>query len=261
MKNKQTHLWLLFGPGSLLVSFCLLLWKAGPLLAKPVWICGIILTAILACFIFYLTFKELLSREYTLLQQVEKKSQESKSLKDAFEEARSLYRQKVDNLEQTIAATEQVLNELQENFSVNEEESKAQKNHTQSFQISLEDALDQLRELRAQQYFRQEVGKTLPKDLPSQHRQLREQFEEKSLILDQTRRRLFQIEGQLLAAKKQEVLEKPEEEHLVEIVEQLIEDNRYLEEEIAQLEKLISVKPKREKREVKKPEPALELQF
>ncbi|MDN3506883.1 MAG: hypothetical protein P0S96_06605 [Simkaniaceae bacterium] len=256
MKNKY---WLFSGSTSLLLSFYLLLWHAGPLLAKPVWITGLVLTSLVACFILYLTFRELLSRENSLLLKIDQLQEKSKSLQVSFEEARTLYREKVERLEETISATEKILSELQKNFSINEEQTKAQKNHTQSFQISLEDALDQLREAQAIQYFQQEIGKTLPKDLPSQHRQLREQFEEKSLILEQTRRRLFQIEGQLLSIKKEDPFEKPEEEHLMEMVEKILEENHYLEQEILQLEQLLSLKPKREKKHEKKPEPVLEL--
>jgi chromosome segregation ATPase len=258
MKNRHAAVWMLYGPGCLLASMALLIWKAAPLLFQPVWIAGIVLTIFLSCLVMYLTYQEIVSNQTSLKEQLAARSQAIHSTKQAFEEARSFYREKIEKLELAISSTEKALETVQQQFATLQEETKAQKNHTQAFQISLEDALDQLRAARAKEYFQEETGKRLPQDLPGKHRQLREQFEEKSLVLDQTRRRLFQLEGQLIAAKK-ESLEDREEEILLASLDSLLEENHYLEGEIKLLEKLIASKPKKEKKTEKKPEPALEL--
>ncbi|NGX60283.1 MAG: hypothetical protein KR126chlam3_01454 [Chlamydiae bacterium] len=271
-------IWILFGPGSLLGALALLLYRAGYLIGHPVWLCGLILSIFLACGIIYLSFKEVLSHEKDFLHQNSQNQKESEDLRAILEEAHTLYREKVEKLEQTIAtiekeqklhieAKEKTLIDLQGSYEETKEESNTYKNQTHQFQISLEDALDQLRDSQQFQYIQQEVGKALPKNLPSQHRQLREQFDEKALILEQTRRRLFVIEGQLLALKKEQVTEKlaenSEEENIFQMVQVLIEENDLLEEEIAHLETLVaeSLKSKREKKPKKKIDQMLEFQF
>ena len=85
-----------------------------------------------------------------------------------------------------------------------------------------------------------------PKNLVRQRQQLREQFEEKSIVLDQTRRRLFEAEGFLIALKKErglELLSQNEEmEALVCTLNELIQENEALEVEIKELESLVSLK-------------------
>ncbi|NGX48108.1 MAG: hypothetical protein K1000chlam3_01497 [Chlamydiae bacterium] len=276
--SSKTSLWILFGPGALLASLVLLLYRTGMLLGRPVWLFGLTLSVFLACGIIYLTFKELLSRENAFLSQISQNKKEAEDIRAILEEAHTLYREKVDKLEETIAtiekeqkmhlsSKEENFKGLQENFEKVQEDSKQYKNHSHDLQTSLEDALDELRDIRQLQYILQEVGKTLPKDLPSQYRQLREQFDEKTLILDQTRRRLFLIEGQFLTLKKEQVMDKlgenPEDESLVQTLQGLLDENTYLEEEIFLLEALVSqsLKKTREKKTKKEEGKVLELQF
>lgn len=271
-------IWILVGAGSLLGALALLLYRAGFLIGHPIWFCGLILSILLSCGIIYLSFRELLSREKNLLVQISENKKEAENLRNVLEEAHVLYRDKVEKLEQTFAlmeeeqehsqsAKDKALNDLKSECEIAKEESNTNKNHTQMLHNSLEDALDEVRGLRQFQYMQQEVGKTLPKDLPSQHRQLREQFDEKALILEQTRRRLFLIEGQLLALKKQKAMESlsenPEESSFVQIVQNLIEENEQLEKEIGQLEILVArpLQTKRQKKSQKNLDHMLELQF
>ena len=264
---KRIKYWILAGPGSLLAATLLLFYKAAFLLGRPAWMFGLGLSICLASAVTYLICKEILFLEKNLQNQNKQKDQQNSSLKDVLEETQQLYRRKVDQLEDAVVSIENEKKKLHQGYEELFEEANSHKNHLTSYQASLDDALDELRMLRQIYYLEQEKEKKTPKDLLSQHQQLRAQFEEKSLILDQTRRRLFMIEGHLIALKKEQAMEKldnsREEELLVSTLKALDEENKYLEEEIAKLEVLVatSFKPARTKKSKKQLENMLELQF
>ncbi len=228
---------------------------------------GLGISIFLASGITYLIYKEVLFLEKNLQNEGTQKDQEASNLKEVLEETQHLYRRKVDQLEEAFVAIEGEKDELHQGYEELFEESNANKNHLTSYQTSLDDALEELRKLRQIHFLEQEREKKTPKDLLSQHKQLREQFDEKSLILDQTRRRLFMIEGHLIVLKKQQAMEKldssQEEEMLLSILKALDEENKFLEKEIAELETLVvsSFKLPRAKKIKKQLENMLEFQF
>lgn len=260
---SKSH-WIFFGPALLCAGFFLLLFRASPLVGRPVWTLGLTLSICMASFITYLTQKELLARVEKLKGETDRTKKTADSYRSTLDEAQALYRDKVEKLEEAISDQDTNFLDLQNKESVAEREAKQQKNRALAFETSLQDALDELREARQIHYLERETGKILPKNLPSQHKQLRDQFEEKSLILDQTRRRLFTLEGQLLVLKKeqamQELSEDPQEETLLQALERVIQENENLEQEIVQLETLLSNSPS-SKKKVKKVEEVLEFQF
>ena len=264
---KKLKFWILVGPGSLLAATLLLFYKTAFLLGRPAWMFGFGISISLASGISYLICKEILIFEKNLQKQKAQKDLEAANLKDVLGETQHLYRRKVDQLEEAIVSIEKQQEELHQGYEELFGEANSTKNHLTSYQTSLDDALEELRTLRQMHYLEQERGKRTPKDLLSQHKQLREQFEEKSLILDQTRRRLFMIEGHLIALKKQQALEKldsnSEEEVLVSTIKALDEENKHLEKEISKLEELVatSFKPTRAKKSKKQLENMLEFQF
>ena len=205
-------------------------------------------------------------------------SEEIDSIRGILNEAQMLYRNKVEKLESDFSAMESEKQEIIENretaLSTLNYELKELTNQEreailckEAFHQSLQSALDELRALKQASYLHEESKKSVPKDLPSQHRQLREQFAEKSMILDQTRRRLFVIEGHLHALKHQIALDqlegKKDEDALMHMVAKLLEENTHLEKEIASLEEVISqnLKPSKSKKTKKQLQEMLELQF
>jgi len=262
MQNKA-H-WIFFGPALLCGGFFVLLFHASALIGRPVWTLGLTLSICMATFITYLTQKELLTRLEKLKGETSRTKKTAESYRSTLDEAQALYREKVEKLEEAISDQDSILLNLQNKESMAEREAKQQKNRALAFETSLQDALDELREARQIYYLEREMGKILPKNLPSQHKQLRDQFEEKSMILDQTRRRLFTLEGQLLALKKEQAMlslsEDLQEEALLHALDRVIEENENLEKEVVQLEALLSHTPSAKKKE-KKAAQVLEFQF
>lgn len=268
----------LAGPIFFFLSFVLLLYKAGFLLARPVWLCGMGFSVALACFISYLVYKELVSQESRLVAESLKKMEEAKSIRSVLDEAQQLYREKVEKLEKAFTEMEKESQELMEEkegaldalkyeYEVLNVQAYQASNHADHFHVSLEDALDELRQLRQIHYLIEEHEKEVPRDIINKHKQLREQFEEKSMILDQTRRRLFVIEGHLHALKHQSAMEKldrhAEEENVIEMLGKMIDENGRLEKEIQLLEIIVSnnLNPPKFKKSKRQLQEILEFQF
>lgn len=261
-----SQIWIFAGPCFLLLAYFLLIYHAAPLLERPVWLTGLTLCVALALAILYLSLTELKRQNEELQKQIDKKEEEAIGLHSILEEAQNLHRNKIDRFEEMIASQEKEQKEMQAHCEKIEEETKAYKHQALAFQTSLEDALDELRAAQEKMFLLQEGSHLIPKDLPQQHKQLREQFEEKTLVLDQTRRRLFMIEGQLLLLKKQQESDQlnlnENEIELWKILYQLFEENVRLDQEVSALEKLIFVQGKTsEKRSKKKFDRMLEFQF
>lgn len=267
--NRQvaSHLWILSGPIALMIALILLIGKTAHHIERPVWLFGLSLSILIACFIAYLTFKEILSRETLLSQLKEQNEKKAAAIRSALDESQHLFREKVDKLEEALKALEEDYRQLQVGYEKIYGENQKEHTLSSSLHVSLEDALDDLREERQKSYIKTQAEHFLPPDLIAKHRQLREQFDEKALILDQTRRRLFQLEGHLFAARKIQAEEKlergPELEILLDEIALFSEKNRQLEEENNHLEEVISsmLESKAKKAPAKKKAEALELQF
>lgn len=266
----------LAGPSLLLLTMVLLFAKTAFLLGRPVWIFGMCFSTSISVFISYLSAKEFFASEKRQQDEAESKGKEAGAMRSVLEETHALYKRKIAQLEESILEVEQEvknrdaeIDEMKVGYEKLYDETASAKNQASSFHSSLEDALDELRELRQIYYLEKEGQKHVPQDLVQQHRQLREQFEEKTLVLEQTRRRLHVIEGQLIALKKErgfEMLDERAEEHdLIDQLETLSRENAHLEKEVAHLEEMISdsmaPKKKAPAKAKKKVEQMLELQF
>ncbi len=268
------------GPLFLLTSLILLFTRTAPILGRPTWLTAFGITVAIACWIIYLSYCELRSIEKSHDAMQTGKEKEADQMRSLFDEARGIYREKIDKLEEilqeiesehqsTLLSKEQALEEITEGAQALTEEAAEKRTRASSLQDSLEEALDELRALRQHTYLKDESLKQIPIDLPQQHQQLRGQFEEKSVILDQTRRRLFTIEGHLLSLKKDWGMEKLDEsvdqKKLIGLIQSLTEENERLEEEVTSLELLISdfltKKKKSPSKKKEKLERMLELQF
>lgn len=266
INNFLSKIWFFFGPGCLVTAYFILFFRAHLLIGRPIWIAALTFSVFVGCGIVYLTLKEILLKQQGLGKQLEGKDKELVSLRSILDETNLLYRNKIASLEEIISEFEKKEQERASDLETMKEELEKTKNHALSFQASLEESLDELRNVRQEHYLQLEAGRLLPKDLPFQYKQLREQFEEKSLVLDQTRRRLFTIEGQLAALKKEHEGEKLDdsesEKQLILSIQSLIEENEILQEEIILLEKLAFEKHKdKKKKSARKLDQMLEFQL
>jgi len=278
--NGRMGLWnglpllVLLGPLFFLCINALLFTKTAPHLGSLVWLFGIAVTTLLSCGISYLVYQEIGTWRRGFELKNSQKNKEAEDLRSVLDETHRLYRDKVAKLEAAIGEVENeqmeklqgsvsALAKLQEEFDELFDKAGFYKNQAHSFQIALEDALDEVRELSHMLYLNQD--QKAPKELLSQHQQLREQFEEKSVVLDETRRRLFATESFLLALKKERGFElldlHQEQELLIKAISELLEENDELEKENIALENLISLKPLSHKKTAKKLEEMLEFQF
>jgi len=268
-RRFRAHLWILGGPGSLLAALVLLIIHSSSYIGRPAWTFGLSISILIACFVTYLTFKEILERETLLDALKAEKESQALSMRSTLDEASHIYREKVEKLEESIAGLEKDHSELQVGYEQIHDACQNEKGKASALFTSLQDALDALRLVRQFHYFQDQQSALLPTDLPSKHKQLREQFDEKALVLDQTRRRLFALEGQLFLTRREGAEEKlgPQEE--LQMIQTdlafLDEENQRLEREIEHLEHLVSelLKPKEKKKtsSKKKVEQMLELQF
>lgn len=250
--REKKPIWILFGPALLLSVIGLLLFKSDSI----IWLCGLCISALLATWISYLTFQEIAAHNQEFQCLSARKDKESNDLRATLDETHVLYREKVSKLENSLC-------DLEEKQSAEHSEVNHYKSRARAFEASLEEALTELRNLSQLHYLQQE--EKVPKNLVKEHAQLREQFEEKSLVLDQTRRRLFEVEGFLLALKKERGLEllsqNEEQEILIKEIGQLITENERLEKEVIALESLVSLKATAPKKTQKKLQDMLEFQF
>lgn len=268
-RRFRTHLWILGGPGSLFAALVLLMIHSSSYIGRPAWSFGLSISILIACFVTYLTFKEILAREDLLNAFKKEKENQAASMRSTLAEASHIYREKVEKLEEAIAQLEKEHGELQVGYEQIHDSCQKEKGKASALFTSLQDALEALRQARQLYFFHDQHHASLPSDLPSKHEQLREQFDEKALVLDQTRRRLFTLEEQLYLLRRERAEEKlgPQKElQLMQIdLELLAEENQRFEREIENLEHLISklLKPKEKKKasSKKKVEQMLELQF
>jgi len=268
MSREKRPISILLGPLLLLCVVVLLLLKMATFAEGIFWLFGVALATVLACLITYLAFQEIAAQKQDLRQLIDKKEKETQDLRAVLDETHLLYREKVAKMEDAICECEKrQVAELEQRQSL-EAELTHYKAKARSFEISLEEALNELRNLAKVHYLEQEKQQQIPPNLVKQHQQLRQQFEEKSLVLDQTRRRLFETEGFLLALKKERGLEllsqNEEQQTLFKHIEELLQENGQLEAEVKALEGLISVLSKpttAPKKTQKKLEEMLEFQF
>lgn len=266
----RSHLWILAGPGCLLAACALLMLRLSSLDFRPVWLMGLILSILIGSTVSYLVFKEILER-ITLASRLEAENRSRvDAMRSTLDQAHALYRDKVEQLQQAIAALETEYHVLEADHLCISDERDRERAQSSSFHISLDDALDALREERLLAYLREQHHTFTPHDLAARYRQLREQFDEKALAYKQTRRRLFSLEGQLFVAER-EIAERglngnSQLDLLQSDLSILVQENQWLEDEVEKLEGVVAElsRPKSSKRASSKSrveQPALPLQF
>lgn len=238
MSRKQ-RLFFLLGPGLLLGHFLLLFVAVAPRFERPVWLFWLACSFALSIAITRLGFLELTSRWGKGEDAKEKSSKEVRDLRSLLDETQLIYKEKVERLEEEIATLEEEFKATQEDSEAFEKEAALQKGRSSDFQTALQDALEDLRKVRQESFLAHEGKKLVPRDLAEQHRQLRTQFDEKSLVLEQTRHRLFEIEGQLIASQLDRSNREDEEGPLLKWILEMEKESDLLREEISALEELV----------------------
>lgn len=249
----------LSGPILLLATIGILFYVFGPFLYQPIWVIGVFLSIFFTCAILFLSFQELLIREKGLKNQSIKKEDALNSLQSRLEETSIFHREEIEQMQQRIVVLEEKQIALLSEVEKKDIELKAHRQEAYAFKTSLEEALNALRAMQQECFYLQSQGYL--KDLPMQYKQLRKQFEEKSLILDQTRRRLFTVEGYLLSLKKQQAMDmlsfEESEKNLLKYTQDLMEENIHLEEEVIALEECVNshkkmkeTKPRKELKQI-----------
>ncbi|MBS0628864.1 MAG: hypothetical protein JSS30_01410 [Verrucomicrobia bacterium] len=265
MNSEKRAISVLLGPVLMIGVVSLLLLKISSY--TIFWLLGVVVAVGIAGWVSYLAFLEIISHKKELHNLIAKKDKESLDLRAILDETHLLYREKVSKLEIALCENERLqadkLLENETRVTQLAESLNHYKNLARSFETSLEEALAEVRALSELHYLDQQQRP--PKNLVKQHAQLREQFEEKSVVLDQTRRRLFEAEGALLSLKKErgfELLSQNEEiETLFAALDELIKENEALEQEIKALEGLVSLKASAPKKTQKRLQEILEFQF
>lgn len=272
--------WLLVGPLSLLSCSLILLWQMAPLFPQPVWLLSFCIALILSIGISFLSLQEQIDLIQSAKEQAEEGIEESARLESRLEETEAIYREKVARLEEEIS---HALSEVEAKdgerldrekwFSAGLATLDAKRRESEeralSFSESLQTALSDLREERQTFFFYKESQKGFTPELPHLYTQLKGQFEEKKHLLEGTRKRLFLQEGQIFGEQKERELMKGEEgvasKRFAETLEELLRHNLELEQEIIQLEELVSrsFAKKKKKEEVfqESDEPTLQLLF
>jgi hypothetical protein len=148
------------------------------------------------------------------------------------------------------------------------EELRVAKERADCFQCSLEQTLDELRNLRTQMHFDSETTQAAHL-IKYQHLQLRKQFEEKGEKLAEARRAHFELEGRYLVLEREKDQQALERRLECEVSEELAaaasEETAHLQAQVEELEELVthlSSKKKATGRKPKKPVAKdLEFQF
>lgn len=279
-KESSGTLLLILGPLLFLATLLLFGMKASYLMESPVWLFNFGISTLLTCGITFFSIKERISLEKDLRHESHLREKEASDMRGILDETHILYRSKVDKLEEKMKTLSlehnkqlvhkgKALEDLQKSYEQLFNEALQHKNHVVSLKGSLEDALDELRKLRQEHYLLQEKQAEFPTDVSHKYKQLRAQFEEKSTILEQTRRDLFALEGRLTVLSKEKEEQtfeaQREQEILWEMLKNLEEENQFLEQEVLALEQVVTTEqPKKKPLRTKKGSPIeemLELQF
>lgn len=277
-QKRNAFVLLLLGPLLLLAALLLLFFQTSYLTLPPVWLLSFAISIALTCWINFMAVKECCFHEEK--RQTENTVEEEKiqDLRGVLDETHLLYRDKVANLEKQlknleeekinlVSDQEKALKTYEKNHKLVFEESAFYKRQVDALQVSLSDALDELRPARQMEYLQKENSKTIPPDLIHKHVQLREQFDEKAAVLNQTRKELFALEGELLILKNEHAEQKfdslQEQDLLFSVIKNLEEEKESLKKEISALEQIITVAQKKPSpvKNKKKLEKMLEFQF
>lgn len=235
---------LFFGPGLLFASLIALVLKVG-IFCGLIWLAGLLLSSFLALFITYLVYKERQSEKSSYDEESSQRDLEIAQLRSSLDETHILYRAKIDRLEEEFTKKEAEWQSLHDAYEKLYEEEGRQRKEKKDFQVSLEDALEELRLLRQRDFLDGQNQKKTPKALLAKYNQLRMQFAEKSDVLEETRKKLFSLDSELHLLKQQQL------EPImptVDMIRELFEENERLSGEVTALEELVtSLFPKRKK--------------
>lgn len=186
------------------------------------------------------SFQQKISELDYLIQEKESLIQEKEMFLKVNEALTKDKEQEIVALQEKLANSSKLLDDLNEkrveNFQLSLlHDSSIQQNMTNEAEIkNLKDAIDQLSE---------EESITDPQ-LERDYKQLKKQFDEKTVVLNQTRKDLFHLEGRLLAFQKErehkETEINPAEVLLGDHLKEVEEECKGLEVEIAHLQDFIS---------------------
>lgn len=148
------------------------------------------------------------------------------------------------------------------------DEQQSEKERMQVLESSLEETLEQLRNLRQQVYLEREAAEGMHL-IRHQYLQLKKHFEEKKEQIKEIRREYFELEGRFLALQRECEQQELERHYMGEASNELasviLEENRALQTQVEELETLIShLLTQKKQPERKKGDPLqkmLELQF
>ena len=277
--------WGILGPFLLSCCFGLFYLKSAHLNYSPIWSIGISLACMLALAILLFSLWDL-HLDFSMLKRKKKEAKtELAHVKEVLQKMQIIDRS--SNQNETVLLEQNYLNQIQALTHKQEEESEQlrkayerafeeateNKHRATSLQISLEEALTQLGQKRQLEYLEKELRKTIdeicqsavpPKEkvshpqLVAQCEQFRKQFEEKSAILNETRKELFHLENHFLALQKERELKALEmsemEGSYFSHLNELDKENAELETQVTVLEELIAqvVAPKKRTPRTKK---------
>lgn len=268
-KHFFSNFWMLLGPSCLTLAFLILFFKAGNFSESPFWFLGLFFSIGISCVISCLLHRELIEQQENFKLIEASNVKELTSNKELLKETGVFYKEKVEKLELVIQNLEKEFNEIQIAYEKVYHGRESEHTRAEALQVSLHDALDAFREAQQFDFIKTEANVSLPSNLSGLYRQLRKQFDEKSLVLNQTRRRLFGIEGQLFVLQKVCAEEKLSNNSELDIFQKqfvcLEMENQQLQEEVRHLETLVSqlfeTKSRKKLVAKKKVEQMLELQF
>lgn len=225
-----------------------------------IWWIGASLSFALALIITFLCFFEIKSKRDSLIAfSLDKEKLEQKQSQElALEKQQRLQDQRhfevqtkeltahfLTQIQKQQEAKDQEIQELKKAYEALFASEQFAKNQTNSLKISLEAALEEARQSNMKYYLFKEASQQKPVEkepAPAQEidKNLRYQLEEKTQQLNQSRKQLFELEGEYLLLQKQLVESPQEETSLVESLRWLSTQIKDLEEENKLLENIVS---------------------
>lgn len=277
-KQKKHQLFASLGLFFLVGEILLLFFKTKQATDHLVFCYAVLLTIFFSLTIVYLTFREIQAEKNHADKREKISSDRLANIAELLKETHALYKEKIRNLEGECEKIQSSNTHLQkqhekhlEEWRLGQEQQLGEisnyKTQCQSLQDSLNDALDTLRDTRQECFFlKEKESEKSQSQISFQYKQLREQFEEKSAVLDTMRKDFFALESRYIALQKQQEFKmyenEPKQDQLIKQFQEMDQENQILEKEIENLESLVSkLAGKKSPVKRRKKAIALELQF
>lgn len=277
-KQKKHQLFASLGLFFLVGEILLLFYKTKQITDHLVFCYALLLTIFFSLSIVYLTFREIQAEKNHADKREKISADRLANIAELLKETHALYKDKIRHLEGECEKIQHSNTHLQNQHEKNLEEWRvgqeqqleeisSHKVQCQSLQDSLNDAMDELRASRQECFLlKEKESEKTQSQMSSQYKQLRDQFEEKSAILDAMRKDFFALESRYIALQKQQQFEMcenaPKQDLLIKQFQEMDQENKALEKEIETLEILVSkLAGKKSPVRRRKKAIALELQF